>query len=353
MKPPSGSKPDRFPWRFGFYLIVFFYLAGDLYFFKGPIRQAIDARKENALQNAPDQSQWLAIVNQEPITKRQVDVALMQHLFSRGRDIDQLSEKNEQILRFTVLQELINDVLIQQYSRGAKFEAPRAEIDDFIVYFESQFETPEELESRSEEQKLTTEGRHEALADVVNQKRWIDSRIGKAVEVTDEEASAWFEENREKGEGFTNPERFRARHIFISTVIDDGPERFSLIRGIHGKITVQKADFAAMALQYSEDQRTKKLGGDLNWFTENRMPDDFFRKVKMLNVGEISEPFLTKIGWHIVQLIEKKPAELLNFETLKPEIVARLKSERQSARVKELYLKLRRVASIKVFTDRL
>ncbi len=349
---PSTTKSDRFPWRYLFYMVVFLYLAGDLYLFEGPIRRAIDARHSQGLENAPDESEWIAIVNREPVTKRQLEMAVMQHLYRRGRSVEDLSPKNLQITRLAVLQTLVNDTLIRQYASGSKIRAGQKEIEPFIESFESQFTDEDELEERSKGQKLDIGKRREALASIVDQKVWIENRIKNATTVTDEEVKAWYEANRKSGTGFKNPERFRASHIFLSTVNDKSPAREALIRDIHSKI-VGGENFGALALKHSEDERTKKWKGDLNWFSKDRVSPDFYNAVSKLKPGEVSQPFQTDIGWHVVKLTDRKPAMELDFETLKPDIVAHLKSQYRANAVQELLLRLRKVAAIEIFPDRI
>ncbi len=66
-------------------------------------------------------------------------------------------------------------------------------------------------------------------------------------------------------------------------------------------------DFSSMAKQYSEDKTTATKGGVLPWFGANRMIPEFIKEVsKLKESGEISKPFTSSFGWHIVKLLERK-----------------------------------------------
>lgn len=66
-------------------------------------------------------------------------------------------------------------------------------------------------------------------------------------------------------------------------------------------------DFAQIAQQYSDDKTTSSKGGVLPWFGANRMIPEFIREVsKLKEINEISKPFSSTFGWHIVKLLEKK-----------------------------------------------
>ena len=67
-----------------------------------------------------------------------------------------------------------------------------------------------------------------------------------------------------------------------------------------------KAKFADLARKYSEDPGSAAKGGELGWAQPNIYVPEFSRTLENLKVGEISEPFRTSHGWHIVQLEERR-----------------------------------------------
>ncbi|MBC8448346.1 MAG: peptidylprolyl isomerase [Chloroflexi bacterium] len=76
-------------------------------------------------------------------------------------------------------------------------------------------------------------------------------------------------------------------------------------------------DFAALALELSDDPGSKEEGGDLGWFGRGRMQMEFETVAFSLPVGEISEPFTTTFGYHhILEVLEKDPARELDEFTL-------------------------------------
>jgi parvulin-like peptidyl-prolyl isomerase len=67
------------------------------------------------------------------------------------------------------------------------------------------------------------------------------------------------------------------------------------------------ADFAELATALSQDPGSAKNGGDLGWFAEGRMVAEFWNTAASLkNVGDISQPFTTQFGWHIIKLTGKR-----------------------------------------------
>lgn len=77
-------------------------------------------------------------------------------------------------------------------------------------------------------------------------------------------------------------------------------------------------DFAALAKEFSEDRGSGSRGGDLGWFGINKMVPEFEKVAFSLKDGEISEPFKTQYGWHIVKVTEHRGAG--TFESRRAEI---------------------------------
>jgi len=346
----TPSFPNRFPWRIVLYAAFLLYLLLDLKVFRGPLHDAIESREHSAAE-AAKANRWVALVNQEPITGDQLDLAVFRHLYQRGQRPEDVPEATRTMIRRAVLRSLIEDTLVRHYAAGEDYAAPVEEVDAFVEAWESQFGSEEDLEERSSLQNLFAAERREALARIWSRKRWLEQRIAPGVDVTDEEVRDWFEANRDSGEGFHEPEKIRARHVFLSTVETDDEAREKRIREVHRQLTADEADFDELAAAFSEDPRTKDRGGDLGWFARDRVPEDFAEKVFALEPGELSEPFRTDIGWHVVEVTDHQPRRPLTFEEAAPEIRNHLENQRTEQTVKRLLKKLRTVANVRLFPE--
>lgn len=70
---------------------------------------------------------------------------------------------------------------------------------------------------------------------------------------------------------------------------------------IYNRITGKHEDFAALAKEYSKDDTTANLGGDMGWFQSDAWGQAISSKLADMKDGQVSEPFQTEAGWHILE----------------------------------------------------
>jgi peptidyl-prolyl cis-trans isomerase SurA len=99
---------------------------------------------------------------------------------------------------------------------------------------------------------------------------------------------------------------FHARHILMvpNELVTDEQVSQELSR-IREKV-LGGADFGEFARTVSEDPGSQGNGGDLGWNEPGAFVPEFDEQIAQLTPGEISEPFRTRFGWHIVQLLETR-----------------------------------------------
>ncbi|ABV35577.1 PpiC-type peptidyl-prolyl cis-trans isomerase [Shewanella sediminis HAW-EB3] len=101
-----------------------------------------------------------------------------------------------------------------------------------------------------------------------------------------------------------------SRHILIkpSPILSEERAKAMLDKFVE-QVRAGDADFAALARQYSEDPGSGAKGGELGWADPSVYVPAFAQTLNALEIGEISEPFRSSHGWHIVQLEERRKTD--------------------------------------------
>ncbi len=158
-------------------------------------------------------------------------------------------------------------------------------------------------------------------------KTYAIGKVMNAVEVTEEDAKAYYDEHPEE---FYTEEQVKARHILVA---DEGKAK-----EIHAKLTTGE-DFSELAKEHSSCP-SKERGGDLGYFSKGQMVPEFEKVSYELEVGQFSEPFPTQFGHHIVIVDDKKEKSKLEFDSVKKDIMTHISVMKQNeafyAKVEEL-----------------
>jgi len=102
----------------------------------------------------------------------------------------------------------------------------------------------------------------------------------------------------------------RLRHILIRTseAVSESEARRRL-GDLRRRIVAKEADFGEMARVHSDDASSAR-GGELDWVYPGDTVPDFERAYQELQIGEISEPVRTQFGVHLIQVLERRSADM-------------------------------------------
>lgn len=154
-----------------------------------------------------------------------------------------------------------------------------------------------------------------------------DSHL-KDVQVSADEVKQYYEEN---AANYHKPAEVKARNILLRVEEDAPAAQVESIKAEAEKILqeVKKkgADFAELAQKYSQDQAAAK-GGDLGYFTRDRMIPAFADAAFALKAGETSELVRTPYGFHIIKVEDIRPERTIPLDEARAEIELTLKREK-------------------------
>ena len=112
-------------------------------------------------------------------------------------------------------------------------------------------------------------------------------------------------------------------------------------------------DFSQLAEKFSEDRGTAIKGGNLPWFGVGKMVKEFEDVTFSLEkTGEVSAPFKTAFGWHVVKLLEKR--EISELKDIKEDLRKKVKQDsRNNLRDKAIVSKIKKENNFKQYSNRL
>ena len=105
-------------------------------------------------------------------------------------------------------------------------------------------------------------------------------------------------------------DQVHVRHILLTTnELEDDQTVRQRLAAIRERV-LKGEDFAAIAAVTSKDTGSAAEGGDLGWTGPGTFVPEFEKRVQALSENEISEPFQSEYGWHIVQLLGRRQHDI-------------------------------------------
>ena len=124
---------------------------------------------------------------------------------------------------------------------------------------------------------------------------------------------------------FKTLEQIHASHILIRDKSDIGREKLDAVI----EALDSGRDFEELAREFSEDTSSEQ-GGDLGWLPRGQTVAKFEKVAFSLELDEVSDPFETQFGWHIVRLHERQDARTQSLEEVSEQIAMMLLRERRN-----------------------
>ena len=281
----------------------------------------------------------LAIVNEVPITRRdlQIETALLEsHMEQRNYAFS--SEQVSQ-LRQQLVDNLIHRELLHQRAQEKKIKIQNRWVDKAFAEFKSKLRTTSAYKAYLE-QALLDEAQFKAhIQKGLIVRRLIRREVLRQIKVSEAEMRAFY---RKFPEFFIRREQARIRQILI--IADASKNDSTRGEALHRIQTIQEklrggANFAALALEYSEDgSRTK--GGDLGYLERGQMIEPLADAAFSLEPGEVSDIVESRLGYHLIQMVDRIPSTQMAYRTTRTKIERTLRRNKEKAATDKYLAKL-------------
>ena len=262
-------------------------------------------------QTSPDV--W-AEVNGQEIRRDDVDKYYRTRVSPEGQEP---SQEEALSLKLNVLDELINNEILLERAKKMNMEASDGEVEDKFTEMKSPF-TEEEFQRQLKERGVSADDLKRDLRRQLSIQKLLNREVVAKISISDQDVTDYYNANRAQ---FNVAEpQYRIAQIVVTPrkeaqirnrKNDDATNEAEAQRKI--KMLMDKlnsgADFAQLAMDYSEDMNTTTTGGDLGYVPEsalNQSDPALKRMVMGMKSGQISPVLQVKDGYRILKLVTRE-----------------------------------------------
>lgn len=270
-------------------------------------------------------------------------------------------EKNS-IIKDLIEKEVVRE-LINQQGEKENLKVDQELIEKELKLLRSGYASEEEFNITLKSRNISLKEIKKSMQIDINARQLLNAEIkGKINPPSDEEVKKFYEDNKFR---FQRPEAYHTRHILAAyfppeALRNQTIEELKKNKEYFARIAEEKidkvieelkkgADFEKLAKNLSDDESSRINGGDLDFNYKGSFETSFNEAVEKLNPGETSEKIKTRFGFHVIQLIEKRPSEMAPFTEMKPEIQKYLFIKEAKKNVSSFIEKLKQTADIETF----
>jgi len=261
----------------------------------------------------------VATVNGQPISRATFDAKL-----------EALPQAKSQ------LSQLIPQALIDQYATDNKVEISDAEIQKKEDEIKAKYPAGQ-FEQILKAQNLTDAD----VKKILRQQAVLEKAVQPQITVTDADIKAYLAKNHTS---LDTTEQVHAKHILVADLKTANSIEAQLKSG---------AKFEDLAAKYSTDPSSKAKGGDLGFFGRNQMVKPFEVAAFSQPIGVVGPPVKSPFGYHIIEVIERKPAQVATLANSRDKIKNILTKQQEQTKLPEFMQGLRRKANIVINDDSL
>jgi parvulin-like peptidyl-prolyl isomerase len=251
---------------------------------------------------------------------------------------DQKPEQQKAQLLDWSKENVIEMVLIKQEAKNYGQPIPKQQIESSLAKIKEQYADQEQLYkdfNAKDDEKIK-----EAIEMMIRVERRLEEVHKYIPEPSKQAVSQYYEDNKEQ---FKSPEQIRVAHIVkhISWQTDEEAAQ-NIIRQALDELK-KGAVFETLAQKYSD---CPENGGDLGYIARGEMAEEFEDVVFNLGIGQTSNIFRTRFGYHIAKVYDRKPPVIPQLKEVKEQIIDTLKEQAKSKAIDDFIDQLKSKAKI-------
>jgi len=233
---------------------------------------------------------------------------------------------------------VVERVLLRQEAKKNGEIIPADDIEAAFTRLKQQYEKPEDL---YKEFNAVTDDSIKAMIEVqMKVERKIQGVYAAVPEPSEGEIREYYDQNKER---FTTGEQIRIAHIvkYVNWQTDEATALDAITRA-HQEI-LGGAPFEAVVHQHTD---CADNGGDLGYVVRGQLVEEFEDVVFHLNVGQVSDVFRTRFGFHIVKLYDRQPPAISPLKAIRGQILDEVKEQKREQALGDYLDALRSKATV-------
>lgn len=223
---------------------------------------------------------------------------------------------NKRTSRQAAIDKVINDMLVNQAVKESGVKVNEAKIDQIIEGIAAQNGlTFGQLLDALDYQGINYHAYRQQIAQQVLMAEVRNHAISQSVDVTREQVEELAEKMKKEAKAKGKMEnvkgtQYEVRHILLklNPLLNDAQAKKQLTQ-IRADIVSGKMTFAEAALKYSKDYLSGANGGNLGYAFPEAYVGPFSQAIRTAKKGEISAPFKTEFGWHILEVTNTRQGD--------------------------------------------
>jgi parvulin-like peptidyl-prolyl isomerase len=246
-------------------------------------------------------------------------------------------EREAQLLDWS-RENVIERTLLRQEVKNNEPEIPKEQLESIITNLKKECKNPGQLYKEFEVQD--DEDLKKSIEIIIRTERKLEKLLKDLPKPSNTDIQKYYQQNKEQ---FKSAEQVRAAHIvkYVDWQTDES-RAYQAIRQADNELK-QGALFEAVVEKYTD---CKEDGGNLGLISRGRMVEEFEDVVFNLGVGQVSEIFRTRFGFHIVKVYERYPPAILGLEKVKDQIINILEEQVRQDTIYEFIDGLKQKANI-------
>jgi peptidyl-prolyl cis-trans isomerase SurA len=257
-----------------------------------------------------------AVVNGKEIKRDEVEKYYRTRINPEGQEP---SQEEALSLKLNVLDELMNNEILLERAKKSNLEASDGEVEDKFTELKSPY-TEDEFQRQLKDRGVSVDDLKRDLRRQLSIQKLLNREVVAKISITDQDVTDFY--NANKAQFSVAEPQYRIAQIVVTPKKepqirnrknDDATNDAEAQRKV--KMLMDKlnsgADFAQLAMDYSEDMNSAATGGDLGYVPESSLnqSDPALKKLVLsLKPGQVSQPIQLKEGYRILKLVARESA---------------------------------------------